>query len=209
MSIHSDDGGLSPEALERALSVLRQADRLETFPRAGYVLSRVPQPESVAAHSYGVCLASLLLCDAIAARPEPPPLDRALVLEMAILHDLSEAVTTDIPAPVKAFLGKKEVHAAELRAAEKLLSPLGGRHLEVLGRYEACACLESRVVHAADKLQLMLKVLQYEAAGLGDLRRFWAHPSNQNDYELPEARWLQARLRRFHDERDWPIGDFE
>lgn len=198
-----------PERAEAVISVLRQADRLETFPRTGYVLSRVPQPESIAAHAYGVCLASLLLAEMIEARDPAPPLDRALLLEMAVLHDLSEAVTTDIPAPVKAFLGKEAVHAAELSAAQRLLAPLRGRHMDTLRRYEACQCLESRVVHAADKIQLLLKVLQYEAAGVGDVRRFWVHEGNRDAYGLPEAEAIQARLLRFHQDGDWPIGDFD
>ncbi len=199
----------NPDAIERVLSVLRQADRLESFPRTGYVLSRVPQPESIAAHVYGVAMTSLLLADMILARPEPPQVDRAMVMEMALLHDLSEAVTTDIPAPVKAFLGRESVHAAERRAAQQLLSPLGDRYLGVLDRYEATACLESRIVHAADKVQLMLKVVQYQAAGVGDLRRFWKHEGNFKSYDLPEAEALHARLKRYHDEGDWPVGDFD
>jgi putative hydrolase of HD superfamily len=201
-------GAPSPDRVEAALSVLRQADRLESFPRTGYVLSRVPQPESIAAHAYGVCLATLVLLDLIAERPDPPSPDRALALEMAILHDISEAVTTDIPAPIKVFLGRDAVREAEREAASALLAPLGPRYAPLLARYDACQCLESRVVHAADKLQLLLKVLQYEAAGLGDLRRFWEHPGNANAYGIPEAEALQARLRRYHDERDWPLGDF-
>lgn len=207
----SDDTGepITAEAVDRMVSLLRQADRLESFPRSGYVLSRVPQPESVAAHAYGVCLASLLLADAVLARPSPPALDRGLVLEMAVLHDLSEAITTDIPAPIKKMLGRDQVKAAERRAAEQLLSPFGARYSAVVARYEATSCLESRVVHAADRVQMFVKVLQYEAAGLGDLRRFWAHESNFKDYGLPEARALFERLKRHHAEGDWPIGDFD
>ncbi len=191
------------------ISTLRQADRLEAFPRTGYVLSRVPQPESVAAHSYGVCLASLLLADAVLARPEPPEVDRGLVLEMAVLHDLSEAVTTDIPAPVKAYIGRDVVKAAEHRAAQQLLGPLQPRYLQVLDRYEACDCVESRVVHAADRIQMMVKVLQYEAAGVGDLRRFWQYERNFHDWDLPEAAAIFDRLKQHHRDKDWPVGDFD
>lgn len=208
MTDHCDETP-TPEHIDRVVSLLRQADRLESFPRSGYVLSRVPQPESVAAHAYGVCLASLLLADAVLSRPEPPSLDRGLVLEMAVLHDLSEAITTDIPAPIKKMLGRDHVKAAERRAADKLLSPFGERYSAVLERYEATSCLESRVVHAADRVQMFVKVLQYEAAGLGDLRRFWAHEGNFKDYGLPEARAIFARLKRHHAAGDWPIGDFD
>lgn len=205
----SQSNDVAAQRAEKILSLLRQADRLEAFPRTGYVLSRVPMPESIAAHAYGVCLASLTLCDAILERDEPPKIDRAMVMEMAILHDLSEAVTTDIPAPVKRYMGRDVIHAAELEAARGLLSPVSGRYVEVLERYEKTECLESKIVHAADKIQMMIKVLQYEAAGVGDVRRFWVHESNFRDYGIPEARLIFARIRKFHEEGNWPIGDFD
>ena len=194
---------------DKIIGLLRQADRLEAFPRSGSVLSRVPQPESVAAHAYGVCLASMLLADAVAARRDAPALDRALLLEMAILHDLSEAITTDIPWPVKRFMGRDEVKAAESRAAEQLLAPISPRYVQLVQRYELGTCLESRIVHAADKIQMMVKVLQYERAGLGDVSRFWLKEANFKDYGLPEARAIFDRLKRHHTEGDWPVGDFD
>ncbi len=197
---------LTPDAI---IALIRQADRLEAFPRAGFVLSRVPMPESVAAHAYGVCLTAMLLGEALAERPDPPALDRALLLEMAILHDLSEAVTTDIPWPVKRFIGRQHVKEAEHRAAEHLLAPVSPRLLAIVARYEAGSCLESRTVHAADRIQMMIKVLQYETAGLGDLRRFWLQEANFNDHGLPEARAIFDRLKAHHAAGDWPVGDFD
>ena len=58
-----------PEVL---LTLVRQADRLEALPRTGYLVSRVPLPESIAAHSYGVALVAMLLADAVADRPGSP-----------------------------------------------------------------------------------------------------------------------------------------
>jgi putative hydrolase of HD superfamily len=196
----------SPETI---LALLRQADRLESFPRSGYVLSRVPMPESVAAHAYGVCLVSMLLADAVKARTQSPSMDRGLLLEMAILHDLSEAMTTDIPWPVKRLMGRAEVKRAESEAARHMLSPLSGRYVEVVERYEKGQCLESRIVHAADKIQMMVKVLQYERAGLGDLDRFWSKDANFKDQGLPEARAILERLKRYRQEGDWPVSDFD
>lgn len=196
----------SPERVEAVLRLLRRSDNLEALPRTGYVISRVPNPESIAAHTWGVCLVANLLVDLILERDAPPALDRAAVLEMAMLHDIAEATTTDIPSPVKRFVGREVLKDGERRAAAALFEGLPGRYMALWSRCEDGACLESRVVHAADRIQMMVKVLQYEAAGLGDLRRFWAKGYNFNDAGLPEARALLERIQRYHDEGDWPPG---
>lgn len=193
-----------PDAL---LTALRIADRLEVLPRMGWVISRVPQPESVAAHGFGVCLTAMLLMDAVARRSPPPPLDRARVLEIAIVHDLAEALTTDIPAPVKRRLGQAAVHDVEREATAELLGALEPRYVALWEEYASGDSLEARIVKAADKLQMMMKVLQYERTGQGDLSRFWKHPGNQNDYGVPEARALFERIRAHHEGGTWPGED--
>ena len=190
--------------VDATLALLRQADMLESLPRTGYLFSRVPAPESVAAHAYGVCLVSMVLADAIGRRASPPSLDRSLMFEMALLHDLGEAITTDIPSPIKTFLGRSHVKAGERRAISSMVTDVEPRYVDVWERYEANVCLESRVVHAADTIQMMVKVLQYETAGLGDLRRFWS--GDLKDQGLPEARALLDRIVQHHVEGDWPAG---
>ncbi len=193
-----------PDAI---LDLLRHADRLEALPRTGWVVSRVANPESVAAHAYGVVLTTLTLCDAIRARPEPPPLDVGRALSIATLHDIAESLITDIPSPVKRRIGAKAVLDAEREAARELLLPLSPRYVELWEEYADGQTLEARVVKAADRLQMMIKALQYERVGRGDLTRFWARAYNLNDYGLPEARALFERLLQHRADRSWPYED--
>ncbi len=60
---------------------------LKDTPRNGWIRREVENPESVADHSYGLCLLTLILC--------PPELDRLKCLEFAVVHDLAESVTGD------------------------------------------------------------------------------------------------------------------
>jgi len=193
-----------PDAL---LTALRLADRLEVMPRMGWIVSRVPQPESVAAHSYGVCLTAMLLMDAVAQRTPPPPMDRARVLEIAIVHDLAEALTTDIPAPVKRRIGKAVIHEVERAATAELLAGVDPRYVALWEEYAEGQTLEARVVKAADKVQMMVKVLQYERTGQGDLSRFWKHASNLDDCGVAEARVLFDRVLAHHEAGSWPGED--
>ncbi len=190
-----------------ALALLRHADMLEALPRTGWITSRVPSPESIAAHSYGVAFTVMLLLDRIAARTPPPTVDRGRALEMALLHDLGEAILTDIPSPVKRFAGREAMKAAERRAVAHMTDSADPRYLALYDEYSAATTLESRVVHAADKIQLFVKASQYGAAGFAGVERFWS--GGDDDAGLPEARELLDRLRAHHAEGTWPSGDWE
>src|SRR4051794_19563715 len=95
---------------DRAL--LAEALGLKSLTRAGWQRVGVPNPESVAAHSWGVAMAVLLRC--------PPELDRERVLIMAILHDLAEVRVGDI-TPYDG-VPRAEKHRREREAMATLLA---------------------------------------------------------------------------------------
>lgn len=72
------------------LAYLRDAYRLKERPRTGWGLRGVVDGESVADHSWGTSL----LCLLFAAEAG---VDRATALEIAVVHDLAEAETGDLP----------------------------------------------------------------------------------------------------------------
>jgi putative hydrolases of HD superfamily len=196
---------LSPDD---TLSLLRGADLLEALPRTGWLTCRVPAAESIAAHSYGVAFTTMLLADLIAQRAPAPDFDRSRALEMALVHDLGEAITTDVPSPVKQFVGRDAMKAGERRAVAQLTAAAGGRYLELYDEYTARQTLEARVVRAADKIQLLVKASQYGAAGFAGVERFWRSDDNDDHAGVPEARELLDRLRAHHDAGSWPSGDW-
>jgi hypothetical protein len=67
--------------------------------------------------------------------------------------------------------------------------------------------MEARIVHAADKVQLFVKVNQYHAAGFTGVDRFWKNAASGDDCGLPEARALLDRLAEHHADGTWPVGD--
>ena len=71
---------------------------LAQIPRTGWVERNVPHPESVAEHIYGCWLLGYFLLPETATDAS---YDKQTVLQMLLLHDLPEAVTGDIPRPVK------------------------------------------------------------------------------------------------------------
>src|ERR687893_497474 len=114
------------------LSVLLELQRLKRLDRTGWVLrGQPPGAESVAAHSYGVALTAMLLADEVRARGVE--LDVGRVLRIAVLHDLAEARTGDMPRTMAEYYGAEARRRAEGLAFADVVRSLG-EHLR--GDYE-------------------------------------------------------------------------
>lgn len=158
------------------LSVLFELQRLKRLDRTGWVLRGLPPgAESVAAHSYGVALTSMLLADECAARGVELDVER--VLRLALLHDLQETRTGDMPRTVAEYYGAETRRAAERAAFDDIVRGAGeshaARYSELHEDYEARASVEARLVKAADVIDLLAQALYFERAGARGLSEFW------------------------------------
>src|SRR5581483_10618972 len=79
----------APPAMDDGtLAFLLRAEALKDQPRRGWRRALVARPESVADHAWGVALLATLAC--------PEGVSRARAVELAILHDVCEAVVGDL-----------------------------------------------------------------------------------------------------------------
>ena len=134
------------------LDFLRAAERLKTVTRSAW--SSTGRAESVAEHTWRLCLLALVL------RPGLAEVDYGRLLPMLVVHDLGEAIRGDIPAPEQAAAGAAK--AMEERAdLVELLAPLPDAMRAELtalwDEYEGAATLEARVAKALDKLETILQ----------------------------------------------------
>jgi putative hydrolase of HD superfamily len=160
------------------LSVLLELQRLKRLDRTGWVLRGLPPgAESVAAHSYGVALTAMLLADECAARGVG--VDAGRVLRIALLHDLQETRTGDMPRTVAEYYGADARRAAERAAFDDIMRGAGHAALyaELHEDYESRASLEARLVKAADVI---------ERAGSRGLGEFW-EGAESRDFGLEGA----------------------
>ena len=178
---------MQPE--DRIIDTLVRLDPLADLPRTGWLLRGVRPCESIADHSYGVALVALLLVDEL--RAAGTDVDGERVLRMALVHDAPEARTGDIPMPAKSKAADDAIHEVEARLARELLPDL---LLDSWQEAEAAESLEARIVKAADKLQMMIKVLVYEGQHRGHLVEFWQNPGNFRDMGLPLASRVFDRI---------------
>lgn len=184
------------------LRFVSRIQRLEALPRMGWVVSGVPRVESVAAHVYEVTLVALWIAESV---DEDVDIER--VLRIALLHDVGETLTTDIPTPAKHLIGRDTVHAAERKAAAIVLGEAPTSWVDAVVEYDEATSLEARIVKAADTIQMLARALAYENSGQGDLRRFWG--PERSDHGIPFVRRVLDELRVRHEEGDWFTPDFD
>jgi putative hydrolases of HD superfamily len=162
---------------------LHRIERLKTAPRTGWIDRGVPpgEAESIADHSFRTALLAWMAASAELA------LDRDRVLKLALLHDLAEAITGDIPPydavaipgfhddkARRAFLEQRHVRSDDREAAKRaaetaaiaeltanlpddLANEIRGLIAELLEGETA----EARFVKQADKLETYLQSREY------------------------------------------------
>jgi putative hydrolase of HD superfamily len=116
----------------------------------------------------------MLLADRARERGHDVNVER--LLRMALLHDMTETRTGDLPSTIKRYFGKESVKAADEQIAKEMCGELGSLHasyLELWLDYEHRASFEAKLVKAADKLDLLLQSREYEKGGAQSLQEFW------------------------------------
>ncbi len=169
---------------ESIASFFRHVLKLKSLRRTGWVRKGVSDPESVAAHSYGVALLSMV----IASREG---LDAGKALKMALLHDLPEAVSGDLTPRDKEYKRKR---AIEEKSMEAIVSSLPqGLRSEIVAlhkEFEDCRTPEAKAVETADKLDMVLTASEYEkaVAGLGEFFELgWASKLTEEGRRMLET----------------------
>jgi 5'-deoxynucleotidase YfbR-like HD superfamily hydrolase len=145
---------ISPDQLDGVLAFLRDAERLKTVTRSGWTSEG--QRESVAEHTWRLCLMAMLLYGAA------PDVDLARLLRMCLVHDLGEALGGDVPAPEQKAAAPKagQERADLLRLTAPLPAPLREEIVELWDEYEAAATPEARLAKGLDKLETILQHTQ-------------------------------------------------
>lgn len=142
------------------VSFLLRALALKERPRRGWLRAGVARPESVADHAWGVAL--------LAAVATPEGLDRGRVVELAVLHDVAEAVVGDL-VPGE-YASKEEKLALERRGLESMLAEapegLRSRLLTAFDELAGDASPEARFVHELDKAEMAFQATRYAEAGV-------------------------------------------
>ncbi len=156
-----------------AIEFLLESGMMKRLPRVGWLQRGVMPAESLADHSYRVALFAMVIADVVAKDMQ---VDTERVLRLALIHDLAETRFGDLPAPAKRYLPANAKTKAEQQAFEDMTNPLDGlsNYYQSLLHEEITAeTIESRIVKAADRLELLLQAVEYELAGNQLVADFW------------------------------------
>lgn len=168
------------------LSTLIELQRLKRLDRTGWTLRGLPNgTESVAAHSFGVATAAMLLADELLARGAEVNVEK--VLRIALLHDWAEVRVGDMPRIATVYFGADTRKQAESRAfADIVKGPRHDQYIKLYEEYEQRDSFEARLVKAADVLDLLVQLLALERAGARGLDEFW-EVAHEPDFKLGDA----------------------
>lgn len=152
----------------------------------------VADAESVADHSYGVAFMALTLASFV-----EEDVDTSELLTLALIHDLPEAILSDIPSPAGEYLsddGKQEAENAVLATLLEALPQLEDWHAR-WREYEEQTTFEARLVRDADRLDLLLQAFVYEqTTGNAWLKEFWRETRGE-DFACEVTRLVFEALR--------------
>jgi putative hydrolase of HD superfamily len=160
---------------------------LKRLPRTGWVQRGVPDPESVAAHSFGVAALAAVTASAVGADP-------ARAVLVAVIHDVAEALTGDL-TPADGVPGDTKRRREE-QAARRILAGVdpNGTLMAAWLDYAERRTPEGRLVKDLDKIDMALQADAYAREGTaaaGALRR-----SAERTIQTAEARALLPPAER-------------
>jgi putative hydrolase of HD superfamily len=153
--------------LDEIVEFLRMAGLVKRISRSGWVEVGVDSPESVADHAFRTAILCMIFSDL-------EDLDRLKMIQMALLHDLPEAIIGDLTPSEKTRQALEREDAAMKQLLRLLPERLRQRYLKLWLEYAESKTKEAKAVRQLEKLEMALQAREYEAAqpSLKGLERF-------------------------------------
>src|ERR1017187_3329393 len=151
-SLPSSDEGDHP--LTGVATFLFEMGHLKHLPRSGWLFLGIPQPESVAEHSFRVAVVGITL-----AAMEGADVGRTVAL--CLLHDAHETRIGDVPSVGRAYVTTAIPEAVTARQTSAMPDAVAKVVQDLVAEYEAADTPESRLAHDADKIETLMQAIEY------------------------------------------------
>ena len=164
--------------VSQILKLFKDAGKLKSIKRTGWKQHRIPEPESVADHSFRVAFMSMVLSDRL-------NVDALKLIKMALIHDMAESITGDITPGCG--ISPEEKYIMEKEALLELFGQLpdGSQFVDLWLEYEESSSSEARVLKNIDKLEMAFQAVEYqERYNDKDLSEFIS--SAYSNIDMPE-----------------------
>lgn len=187
------------------LECLCEISALTNFPRIGWILAGVRDPESVSDHCYETAILAYLL-----AQKTDYDFDIGKILIMALFHEVGETRLTDLPRRAKPY-----VKSFKKKAENDIIYDVMGSFAQSIGivlkEFEEKESMEAKLVEAAEELQIIFRSLLYAKENNGDMseyRRDVAKYSSEGfDIAQEVADIIKEKLNKYLGNKEyWEIG---
>jgi putative hydrolases of HD superfamily len=150
--------GENDHPLGGVASFLFEMGHLKRVPRAGWLLLGVPQPETIAEHSFRAGIIGMAL-----AAIEGADVGRTAAL--CLLHDAHETRIGDVPSVGRAYVTTAAPEAISAHQTSGMPDTAAKTFQELTAEFEAGQTVEAQVARDADKLETLLQAVEYQAQG--------------------------------------------
>ena len=150
--------GREDHPLAGTAAFLFEMGHLKNLPRAGWQLLGIPQPESVAEHSFRVAITGMTLAAIEGA-------DVGHTAALCLLHDAHETRIGDVPSVGRAYVTTAAPEAIAAHQTQTMPADAAKAFQALTAEYEATETIESRLAHDADKIETLLQAIEYRAQG--------------------------------------------
>ena len=143
--------------------------KLKQTKRTGWVREKVPNPESVAEHSFRMAVLSMILAPKIGV-------DATKAIKMTLIHDIGEAEIGDIVTSRGTHVQRNLQNkiTAERKSLVKLLSLVDGdEYIQLFDEFVKNKTKAAQFVKQIDKLEMAIQALEYELEYHIDLQEFF------------------------------------
>ncbi len=168
------------------IEFIQQVMKLKEIKRTGWSYKDVPEPESVADHSFGVAILALTV-------PLPKEINREKLIKMALIEELGEIESGDIvwEKGIHISLKKRRKQIiSEKKTINKIFETIGNEKLKnLLLEYLEQKTKTARFLKELDKLEMVLQALEYEKK---------VKPSKLNEFWINADKYIKdKRLREY------------
>jgi putative hydrolases of HD superfamily len=175
------------------INFLFEACTLKRLKRTGWQILGGGNEESIAEHSYMVAVFSYILAEKLKAKIEK-------VLIMALFHDFSETRTGDIYKLADLYV-KADENKADRDSFGQL--PKEYKSKPLIEKYKSYNTLESKIVHDADNLALIIELKLLIENGNENAKE-WLR-ANMERLKLPESKILGEEISKSNSQDWWKI----
>lgn len=150
--------GEKDHPLAGVATYLFEVGHLKHLTRAGWLLLGIPQPETVAEHSFRVGVVGIILATLEGA-------DVGRTAALCLLHDVHETRIGDVPSVGRAYVTTAVPEAVSAHQTSAMPDGVAKVFQDLVAEYEATETIESRVAHDADKIETLMQAAEYQAQG--------------------------------------------